>query len=125
VTDGLDEERPALTRGKVVRLIIAACVMAATTAGWMYVRYFMPKAPLGGPCQWGVQCDKEAPLCLRESLDGEGTCSRSCDAGTDCAPGIKCVDADLNERDDEGKPLRGGYCFPEAFVERQKKRPRR
>src|SRR5262249_18587753 len=58
----------------------------------------------------------------KQSVEGEGVCSRSCDADGDCAPDIKCVKVELDDYDERGRPLQGGYCFPQALLDARKKR---
>jgi hypothetical protein len=52
-------------------------------------------------------------------------CSRPCDDDQGCAPGIVCVKVSLDEYDERGKPLEGGYCFPQAILDARKKKPAR
>ena len=95
---------------------------------WAYGKYLAPKSPLGGPCAWAVNCGPEAPRCMRESAGGEageGVCSRPCSPGEDCAPGIRCVSVELDERDERGVPLQGGYCVPQSLIDKKKGRPAR
>ncbi|MFO0679167.1 MAG: hypothetical protein U0169_21750 [Polyangiaceae bacterium] len=115
-----DDEAPALTRGKKVRLVIAGIGVLLATASWVYVRYLVPKSALGGPCKWAMNCAAEAPVCMRASEEGDGACSRPCDVGADCAPGIRCVEIELEERDERGMPKKGGHCFPQSFLDARK-----
>jgi hypothetical protein len=68
-----------------------------------------------------MHCKPEAPQCLRLAADSPGACSRPCDPGSDCAPGIRCVKVGLEERDDRGVPLEGGYCIPQALIDERKR----
>jgi hypothetical protein len=122
VDDG-DEERPKrITKKRVVRVLIALAIAGAATAAWAYVRYGAPKASLGGPCKYAMNCTKDAPRCMRESEEGPGVCSRTCDADAgDCAPDVRCVVIELDdERDERGVPIKTGYCFPQAFLDTKK-----
>lgn len=57
---------------------------------------------------------------MKEAALDEGVCSRPCDLGGDCAPGILCISVELSERDERGNPVSGGYCVPRAVVEKKK-----
>jgi hypothetical protein len=119
-----DDEQPRkkITGKRVTRLAIALAIAIAATSAWVYVRYLAPKAPLGGPCKWAMNCTKDAPRCMRESEDGPGVCSRTCEADAgDCAADVRCVVIELDdERDERGVPLKNGYCFPQAFLDAKK-----
>jgi hypothetical protein len=136
VLDDLDpEERAKLRRKAKIRFAVALFIAALATFGWVYVRYLIPKAPLGGPCKYAMNCQKDAPRCMRPDVDEDGVCSRPCqpdppDAGAgaigDCGEGIRCVEIELDEeRDERGMPQKGGYCFPKAFLEARKAKSRR
>jgi hypothetical protein len=123
VLDDLDpEERQRLRRKAKIRALVALIAAALATLGVLYVRYWMPKAPLGGACSYGLNCRAEAPRCMKLSLDADGVCSRACDVDAgDCAEGVRCIQVELDEeRDDRGMPAKGGYCFPKAFVDARK-----
>ncbi len=133
--DDLDpEERAKLRRKAKVRFAVAITIAALATCAWVYVRYLVPKASLGGPCKYAMNCRTEAPRCMRPDVEEDGVCSRPCkpdvgDAGTqagDCGEGLKCVEIELDEeRDERGMPLKGGYCFPKAFLDARKAKSRR
>jgi hypothetical protein len=119
-----DDEQPRkkITKKRVTRLLIALAIALTATGAWIYVRYLAPKAALGGPCKYAMNCTKDAPRCMRESEDGPGVCSRTCDADAgDCAPDVRCVVIELDdERDERGVPLKNGYCFPQSFLAAKK-----
>ncbi len=120
--DDLDpEERAKLRRKGKIRLAIALGIAGLVTCAWVYVRYLVPKAALGGPCKYAMGCKTDAPKCMRPDIEEDGVCSRPCAVGADCAPGIRCVEIELDEeRDARGMPAKGGYCFPQTFLEAQK-----
>ena len=103
------------------RAAIVAALGVVSWGGFSYVKYGMKKEDLGGPCSYAVQCKPEAPRCLRLTADSPGACTRTCDAGTDCAPGIRCVKVGLDEYDDRGVPLESGYCIPQALIDEHKR----
>lgn len=120
-----DDDAPKKpTRAKIVRTVIAVSVALACGGAFAYVRYGMKKSGLGDPCAYKVSCGPDAPTCMKTNENEDGVCSRPCehDAGTECAPGIACVKVELEERDDRGVPLEGGYCFPQALLDARKKK---
>lgn len=125
--DDDDLEKPKkLTRIGIARLVVAA-TLALGTGGFFYYKHFiLVKQALGGPCKFAMHCQADAPKCLKQSEEGEGVCSRACDPPTDCAEGVRCIKVELEERDDRGMPLEGGYCFPQALLDarKPKKEPR-
>ena len=126
--DDLDpEERAKLKRKAKIRLGVALFIAALATFAWVYVRYLAPKAGLGGPCRYAMNCRADAPRCMRPSIDEDGVCSRPCaPPEVDCAEGIRCLEIELDdERDARGMPAKGGYCFPRAFLDARKKKPAR
>src|SRR5262249_29253100 len=72
--------------------------------------------------KWAMNCTKDAPRCMRESEEGPGVCSRTCDADAgDCAPDVHCMVIELDdERDERGVPIKSGYCFPQSFLDAKK-----
>lgn len=117
------EERAKLRRKAKIRFFVAFGIALLATFAWVYVRYLVPKAGLGGACRYAMNCKTEAPKCMRPDPDTDGVCSRACevDAG-DCAEAVKCVAIELDEeRDERGMPLKGGYCFPKTFLDAKKK----
>lgn len=115
------------TRAKIIRTVVAVSVALACGGAFAYVRYGMKKSGLGERCAYKVNCAPDAPTCMKPNENEDGVCSRPCDhdAGTECAPGIACVKVELEERDDRGVPLEGGYCFPQALLDARKKKPAR
>ena len=117
----VDDDRPKkLSTAKKIRIALAVTLALLAGASVVYTRYIVTKSALGGPCRYAFQCGKEAPQCMRGEEDGPGVCSRACDPPADCADGIRCVKVDLDERDDRGMPISGGYCFPQAFIDAKK-----
>jgi hypothetical protein len=116
--DDLEDDQPKKTpRATIIRRAIVFALAFACAGGWIYTRYLVKKETLGGRCSYDMHCRTEAPRCLKESAEGEGVCSRACDTDGDCAPDIKCVKVELDEYDDRGRPLQGGYCFPQALLD--------
>ena len=115
----IEARKKKAKRAKVKIAIGAACVVVSLGA-WLWTRYGVTKAPLGGDCLYAMNCAKDAPTCLRV-LEDKGACSRPCDLGTDCAAGIRCMKVELGEYDDRGVPLEGGYCIPQALLDERKK----
>jgi hypothetical protein len=119
-----DDDAPKKpTRAKVIRTAVAVTVALACAGAFAWVRWGMEKSGLGEPCAYKVNCGSDAPTCLKQTAEEDGVCSRPCDPGVDCAPGIACVKVELDERDDRGNPLEGGYCFPQALLDARKKKP--
>ncbi|MBN9165701.1 MAG: hypothetical protein J0I07_32425, partial [Myxococcales bacterium] len=121
--DDLDDDGPKKTpKATIVRRSIVALLALACAGGWLYTRYLVKKETLGGACSYDMHCRSEAPRCLKQAVDASGVCSRPCDTDGDCAPDIKCVKVELDERDERGRPLEGGYCFPQALLDARKKK---
>lgn len=120
--DNLDDEPKKTPKATIVRRAIVAILALACAGGWIYTRYLVKKETLGGTCTYDMHCRAEAPRCLKQSVEGDGVCSRPCDTDGDCAPDIKCVKVGLDEYDERGKQLEGGYCFPQALLEGRKKK---
>jgi hypothetical protein len=117
-----DDEPKKTPRATIVRRSIVGALAIACAGGWIYTRYLVKKETLGGTCTYDMHCRSEAPRCLKQSTDGDGVCSRPCDTDGDCAPDIKCVKVELDEYDERGRPLQGGYCFPQALLDARKKK---
>jgi hypothetical protein len=124
VTD-LDDDEPKKTpRATVIRRALVAALAIACAGGWIYTRYLVKKGTLGEACSYDMHCRAEAPRCLKQSTEGDGVCSRSCETDGDCADKIRCIKVELDDRDDRGRPLEGGYCFPQTLLDgRKKKKP--
>lgn len=121
--DAFDDDQPKKTpRATIVRRAIVFALAFACAGGWLYTRYIVKKETLGGVCSYDMHCRAEAPRCLKQSTDGDGVCSRPCDTDGDCAPDITCVKVELDEYDERGTPLRGGYCFPQALLDARRKK---
>lgn len=120
-----DDDEPKKTpRATIIRRVLVGVLALACAGGWIYTRYLVKKGTLGEACSYDMHCRTEAPRCLKQSVEGEGVCSRSCDTDGDCAEGIKCVKVELDDRDERGRPIEGGYCFPQAILDaRKKKKP--
>ncbi len=123
VTD--DDDEPKKTpRATILRRVLVALLALACAGGWIYTRYIVKKGTLGESCAYDMHCRTEAPRCLKSTAEEDGVCSRACDTDNDCAPDIKCVKVELEDRDERGRPLEGGYCFPQAILDaRKKKKP--
>ena len=121
--DNLDDEPKKTSKATIIRRSIVALLALACAGGWIYTRYLVKKETLGGTCTYDMHCRSEAPRCLKQSVDGDGVCSRPCDTDADCATDIKCVKVGLDEYDERGRQLEAGYCFPQALLDarRQKK----
>jgi hypothetical protein len=120
--DAESDETPRLPMASKIRRGIIALAVLATAAFWIYTRFIMQKSQLGGPCKWAIQCASEVPRCMKESAEAQGACSRPCDINEgDCQVGIRCVEVELEERDDRGMPLKRGYCVPENMLPASKK----
>lgn len=117
-----EDETPKTSRKAVVRRAIVGILALACAAGWIYTRYLVKKEGLGGTCSFDMHCKSEAPRCLKQTTEGEGVCSRPCDADGECAADIRCVKVELGDYDDRGRPLQGGYCFPQALLDARKKK---
>ena len=121
--DNLDEDAPKkTTKATIVRRSILAVLVIACAGGFIYTRYIVKKETLGGTCTYDMHCRSEAPRCLKQSVEGDGVCSRPCETDGDCAPDIKCVKVELDEYDERGRPLQGGYCFPQALLDARRKK---
>lgn len=94
----------------------------ACAAGSAWIRWGMKKEGLGGPCSYKMHCGDDAPTCMRANENEPGVCTRPCDPGVDCAPGIACVSVGLDERDEMGRPKQGGYCVPEDRLPSKKRK---
>jgi hypothetical protein len=122
----IDEEEPKKTsRATIIRRALVVVLVFACAGGWIYTRYLVKKETLGGPCSFDMHCRSEAPRCAKASAEGEGVCTRPCDTDGDCAIDIKCVKVELDSYDERGRPLTGGYCFPQALLDARKKKPAR
>lgn len=91
---------------------------------WIWTRYVVVKQPLGGPCKWAIDCGKDAPRCMRPDVDEPGICSRACSPPDDCAEGIRCVEVELDDRDEHGNYLKQGTCMPQTFLDARKAKAR-
>ena len=119
-----DEAAKKPSRAIIVRRVLVFGLALSCAAFWIWSRYLVVKSPLGGPCRWGVECQKEAPRCMRPDVDEAGICSRACTAPEDCAPGIRCIEVELDERDDKGSYLKEGTCVPQAYLDARKAKAR-
>ncbi len=118
-----DDDAPKKTpKATIIRRVILV-VLALTATGWLvYTRLLVKKVGLGEPCGSNMHCRFEAPKCLKSDPDQDGVCSRACANDNECAEGIKCVKVELEEYDERGRPLEGGYCFPQAILDARKKK---
>ena len=117
--DELEPKGPS--RATTIRRGIVLVLALACVGGWIFTRYVVKKGALGAACSFDMHCREEAPRCLKSTTEGEGVCSRSCLTNADCTEGITCVSVELEDRDERGIPLKGGYCFPQAILDARKK----
>lgn len=122
VTDLHDDEPKKPSRGTTIRRLLVIGIALACGGGWIWSRYYMKKETLGGECVYDIHCRAEAPRCMKEEIDGKGVCTRPCDNDGDCAADIKCVKVTLDDYDERGRPLEGGYCFPQSLLDARKSR---
>lgn len=120
--DNLDEEPKKTPKATIVRRALVFALALACAGGWIYTRYLVKKETLGGTCSYDIHCRSEAPRCLKQSAEGDGVCSRPCETDGDCATDIKCVKVGLDEYDERGRQIEGGYCFPQALLDARKKK---
>lgn len=121
-----DDDAPKKpSRATIIRRVLVFTLALACAGALLYTRVLVKKGTLGDACSYDMHCKKEAPRCLKQEAEGEGVCSRPCDDDQGCAPGIVCVKVSLDEYDERGKPLEGGYCFPQALLDARKKKPAR
>lgn len=122
---GDDDDTPKKTPTAVIVRRVLVLILALACAGaLLYTRVLAKKSTLGGPCSFDMHCKADAPRCMKASAEGDGVCSRPCEVGGgDCAEGIACVKVGLEERDERGVPLEGGYCVPQAVLDARKKKP--
>jgi hypothetical protein len=118
--DELDGKPKKLSTARKVRMAIVFTLALLTGGALAYAKWVMKKSDLGGPCTYAFQCSKDAPKCMRGGEDSDGICSRPCDPPADCAPGIRCMKIELEERDEHEMPLTGGYCFSQTFIDAQR-----
>ena len=112
------EARPS--RAATIRRAIVFTVAAACAGLFVYTRYLVPKGPLGAPCHVDIECEASAPRCLRPDADETGVCSRSCSADADCQEGVRCIEVELDDRDDQGRLKKQGYCFPQTMLDKRR-----
>lgn len=121
-----DDDQPKKTpTATIIRRTLVGLLALACAGGWIYTRYLIKKEELGGSCSYDMHCQKEAPRCLKPEGEDKGVCSKPCDTDGDCATDIKCMMMELDQTDEKGRPLQGGYCVPQAFLDarRQRKHP--
>lgn len=119
-----DDEPKKTSKATIIRRALVFALALACGGGWIYTRYLIKKEPLGGVCTYDMHCQKDAPRCMKQEVEGSGVCTRPCDNDGECAPDIKCVKVQLDDYDDRGKPLEGGYCFPQALLDARKNKKR-
>jgi hypothetical protein len=115
--EGTRTSKATIIRRALVVVLVFACIGV-----FVYTRYLVKKGAIGEACSYDIHCRAEAPRCLKPSTEGEGVCSRSCETDADCATAIKCIKVELEDRDERGRPLEGGYCFPQSLLDARKKR---
>lgn len=117
-----DDEPKKPTKATLIRRGLVAALALACAGGWIYTRWLVKKETLGGPCTYDMHCRAEAPRCMKQDVDGAGVCTRPCDNDGDCATDIKCIKVTLDDYDEHGKPLEGGYCYPQSLLDARKKK---
>ncbi|MCA9587624.1 MAG: DUF4412 domain-containing protein [Myxococcales bacterium] len=119
-----DDDGPKKTpRAVVIRRALVFALAVACGVTLVYTRWLAKKSNLAGPCSYDMHCRADAPRCMKPSADEEGVCSRPCDVdGGDCAEGIRCIKVGLDEYDDRGRPMEGGFCVPQALLDARKKK---
>lgn len=123
MTDLPDDDEPKKpSKATTIRRLLVIGLALACGGGWIYTRYVMTKESLGGECTYDIHCSKDAPRCMKQDVEGKGVCTRPCDTDGDCAADIKCVKVTLDDYDERGRPLEGGYCFPQALLDARKKK---
>jgi len=119
-----DDEQKKLSKATIIRRGLVFALALACGGGWIYTRYLIKKEPLGGVCTYDMHCQKEAPRCMKQEVEGDGVCTRPCDNDAECAPDIKCIKVQLDDYDERHKPLEGGYCFPQALLDARRAKKR-
>lgn len=123
MTDLPDDDEPKKpSKATTIRRVLVIGLAIACAGGWIYTRYLMKKETLGGECTYDIHCRAEAPRCMKQEIDGKGVCTRPCDEDGDCAADIKCIKVTLDDYDERGRPLEGGYCFPQALLDARRKK---
>lgn len=120
-----DDQPKKTSRATILRRALVVMLVLVGAGGLIYTRFVMKKETLGGSCSSDIQCRAEAPRCLKVSTESDGFCSRPCDTDGDCALDIKCVKVELDKYDERGRPIEGGYCFPQSFLDARKKKTQR
>lgn len=124
MTDLDDDDLPKKKGPGPLRKVLVVSAVLACAGFWLWTRYGVTKQPLGGPCTWAIDCAKDAPRCMRPDIDEPGICSRACVAPDDCAPGIRCVEVELDSKDDKGSYVKEGTCVPQTFLDARKAKAR-
>ncbi|MBX3233153.1 MAG: hypothetical protein KIT84_20390 [Labilithrix sp.] len=119
-----DDEPKKTSKATIIRRVLVFALALACAGGWIYTRYLVKKEPLGGVCTYDMHCQKEAPRCMKQDVEGDGVCTRPCDDDSECAADIKCIKVQLDDYDERGRPLEGGYCFPQALLDARKAKKR-
>jgi hypothetical protein len=117
-----DDEPKKTSKATMIRRGLVAALALACAGGWIYTRYLVKKETLGGECTYDIHCRSEAPRCMKQDIDGKGVCTRPCDNDSDCAADIKCIKVTLDDYDERGRPLEGGYCIPQAILDARRKK---
>lgn len=124
MSEELEDEAKKPSRATTIRRVLVFGLALSCAAFWIWSRYVVVKSPLGGPCRFGVECQEEAPQCMRPEVDEPGICSRACSPPEDCAPGIRCIEVELEERDEKGSYVKAGTCVPQAYLDARKAKAR-
>ena len=117
-----DDEPKRISKATLIRRGLVVTLAVACAGGLIYTRWIVKKESLGGPCTYDIHCRAEAPRCMKQDVDGAGVCTRPCDNDGDCAADIMCIKVQLDDYDEHGKPLEGGYCYPQALLDARRKK---
>jgi hypothetical protein len=117
------ETRPS--RAATIRRVLVFTVAAACLGVFVYTRYIVKKGGLGERCSVDLQCSEAAPRCLKPDAEEDGVCSRSCAADGDCQEGVRCIEVEVDDRDERGNFKKQGYCFPQAVLDARKAKSKR
>jgi hypothetical protein len=112
------------SRAATIRRVLVFTVAAACLGVFVYTRYLVKKGHLGERCSVDVQCEEAAPRCLKPDAEEDGVCSRSCATDGDCQEGVRCIEVEVDDRDERGNFKKQGYCFPQALLDARKAKKR-
>jgi hypothetical protein len=111
-------------RAARIRRILVFTAAAVCLGAFVYTRYIVKKGGLGERCNVDLQCAEAAPRCLKPEAEEDGVCSRSCATDGDCQEGVRCIEVEVDDRDERGNFKKQGYCFPQALLDARKAKKR-